>query len=301
MKFVSFRNPAGEVRAGWLQEDGVVDMALASRGKLPSSMMEFLQDSERNLEAARELENRVPATHALEDVRLTCPLPRPNTFRDFVGFETHFTNAKRKFNEPIPPEWYQIAAFYFSNPNTFVGPDEPVKRPQGCERMDYELELACIIGKQGGDIRAEEADDYMFGFAILNDWTARDLQLPEIRIGLGMAKGKDFATSMGPYIVTKDELKPYRVGDRYDLEMRAYRNGVLMCSGNYKDVYYSFGQMIERASANVQLYPGDVIASGTVGYGTILEIGAEEHGWLQPGDVIEFTITGLGTLRNTVV
>lgn len=298
MKFVTFKNPHGELRAGWLQADGVVDMQIVSDGKLPSSMLELLQNSENYSPIIDEFKSISNPTYLLRDIQLMAPLPRPTTFRDFVGFETHMKNAKRKFNETVPPEWYEIAAFYFSNPNTIKGPDEPIKRPNGCLKLDYELELVCVIGKEGSDIKAAEADEYIFGYSILNDWTARDLQLPEIRVGLGMAKGKDFATSMGPYIVTKDELESYRVGDRYDLKMTAIRNGQIMCEGNYRDVYYSFGQMIERASANVTLYPGDIIASGTVGYGTILEVGGE---WLEPGDEIEFEITGLGKLCNRVI
>jgi 2-keto-4-pentenoate hydratase/2-oxohepta-3-ene-1,7-dioic acid hydratase in catechol pathway len=301
VKFVTFKNPLGETRAGWIHGEGVVDMHLASAGELPVSMMELLIRSEAYRLIVDRVKQQASPTYSLAEVQLLAPLPRPSSFRDFVGFEQHITNAKKKFNEPMPKEWYEIPVFYFSNPYTIKGPDEPVKRPNNCVKLDYELELAIIIGKEGSDIKASEADDYIFGFTILNDWTARDLQAQEMKVGLGMAKGKDFATSIGPYIVTKGEMQAYRVGDRYDLAMTATRNGKVMCQGNYKDVYYSFAQMIERASANVTLYPGDIIASGTVGFGTILEVGAEIHGWLEPGDEIEFEITGLGKLRNRVV
>ncbi|WP_240421314.1 fumarylacetoacetate hydrolase family protein [Paenibacillus periandrae] len=301
MKFVTFINQAGKTRAGWIKGEGIVDLNLASEGKLPASMIELLNQSESSLSIVEHLNHEVSPTYALDEVQLIAPLPRPNSFRDFVGFEQHLKNAKRFFNEPIPKEWYEVPVFYFSNPFTMKGPDQPVKRPAGCVRLDYELELACIIGKEGSDIKAEEAFNHIFGFTILNDWTARDLQAQELKVGLGMAKGKDFATSIGPYIVTKDELEPYRIGDKYDLEMTARRNGKVMCQGNYKDVYYSFAQMIERASANVTLYPGDILASGTVGFGTVLEVGPDIHGWLKPGDEVEFEITGLGKLRNRVV
>jgi 2-keto-4-pentenoate hydratase/2-oxohepta-3-ene-1,7-dioic acid hydratase in catechol pathway len=301
MKFVTFKNPKGETRAGWLSDGGVVDMALESHGKLPDSILELLEKSEDYKQPYLELKNQLKVTYSIDEITLLAPLPRPTSFRDFVGFETHLKNAMKWSGKTVPPEWYQVPVFYFSNPYAIQGPDEQVKRPNGCKMLDYELELACVIGKKGSDIKASEAEEYIFGYTILNDWTARDLQIEEIKVGLGVAKGKDFATSIGPYLVHKVELEPYRIGDRYDLKMTAKVNGKQLCEGNYKDVYYSFAQMIERASANTTLYPGDIIASGTVGFGTILEQGPGVQDWLVPGDEVEFEITGLGKLKNRIV
>jgi 2-keto-4-pentenoate hydratase/2-oxohepta-3-ene-1,7-dioic acid hydratase in catechol pathway len=229
------------------------------------------------------------------------PLPNPCTFRDYVAFETHVKNASASHGNTVAPEWYEVPIFYFSNPNAMRGPSEEVVRPKKCVKLDYELEMACIIGKKGKNIQASEAEEYIFGYTILNDWSARDLQAQEMKVLLGPAKGKDFATSIGPWIVTKDELQKYRIGDRFDLEMTAKVNGEVWSHGNFKDIYYTFGQMIERASEDVTLYPGDIIGSGTVGFGCILELGTDEYRWLEPGDEIELEITGLGVLKSRVV
>jgi 2-keto-4-pentenoate hydratase/2-oxohepta-3-ene-1,7-dioic acid hydratase in catechol pathway len=181
------------------------------------------------------------------------------------------------------------------------GPGEDVARPKKCLKLDYELEMACIIGKEGKNIKASEAEEYIFGYTILSDWSARDLQAQEMKVLLGPAKGKDFATSIGPCIVSKDELEQYKIDDVFDLEMSAKVNGEVWSHGNFKDIYYSFGQMIERASEDVTLYPGDIIGSGTVGFGCVLELGTEKYRWLEPGDEVELEITGLGVLKSKIV
>jgi len=196
---------------------------------------------------------------------------------------------------------HEMPIFYFSNPNAMKGPGEEVKRPAKCIRLDYELELACIIGKEGRNIKSDEAEEYIFGYTILNDWSARDIQMKEMKVLLGPAKGKDFATSIGPYLLTKNELEPYKSAGRFDLEMTAAVNGEVLSRGNFKDIYYTFGDMIERASEEVTLYPGDIIGSGTVGFGCIMELGTEVHRWLEPGDEVELKITGLGTLKNRII
>ena len=303
MKFITFKTRENNVLAGYLtdNETKVVDMHDASDGVVPNNMRAFLEDSEKNLALVRSLDALDESKYAIEDVKLLAPLPNPNSFRDYVGFEMHMKNAKSKTNSPVPKEWYEFPFFYFSNHNTIKGPNEPIRYPNGCERLDYELELGCIIGKYGENIKAEDAEEYIFGFTVLNDWTARDTQLSEIRIGLGMSKGKDFATSIGPCIVTLDEFEPYREGDVFNLQMISKRNGEVLCDGNYNTVYYTFGQMIERASTNAAVHPGDLLGSGTVGFGTILETGPEKSGWLKQGDEIELYITGIGTLKNKIV
>ncbi|MEH7362153.1 MULTISPECIES: fumarylacetoacetate hydrolase family protein [Priestia] len=301
MKFVTFYNLEREVRAGWLKDGRVIDMALASEGFLPNNMAEFIKNEAKYMPVVQDLANQTNLPFlSLGQVRLTAPLPNPANFRDFVAFETHVKNATKRSGDKVAPEWYDMPIFYFSNPSAMKGPEEVVKRPSNCVRLDYELELACVIGKQGENIQAKEAEEYIFGYTILNDWSARDIQMKEMKVLLGPAKGKDFATSIGPYIITKDELNPYKVEDKFDLEMSASVNGQVLSKGNFKDIYYSFGEMIERASKDVTLYPGDIIGSGTVGFGCIMELGQEVHRWLEPGDEVELKITGLGTLKNTI-
>ncbi|MEA2528795.1 MAG: hypothetical protein QOG89_439, partial [Thermomicrobiales bacterium] len=193
-----------------------------------------------------------------------------------------------------------VPVFYFGHAGTIVGPDEAVRKPAETNELDFELELACVIGKAGADIPAAEVWDHVAGLTILNDWSARDEQRQEMSVGLGPAKGKDFATSLGPVIVTLDELADRFDGARHDLAMIARINGEEIARGNANTIFWTFPQMIERASRNVELKPGDVIGSGTVGGGCLLELGQEVHAWLQPGDEVELEIERLGRLRNVV-
>jgi fumarylacetoacetate (FAA) hydrolase len=186
-----------------------------------------------------------------------------------------------------------------------VGSDEPVCAPDDSQELDFELELAAVIGRTGRDIPARSAADYIAGYMVMNDWSARDLQREEMKMNLGPAKGKDFATSLGPWLVTPDELDDRRLesgrDERYDLAMTGRINGDQLTSANFKDIHFSFPQMIERASRHVVLRPGDILGSGTCGTGCILELGTQRHRWLRPGDVVEMEIERLGVLRNTVV
>ncbi|RXT08813.1 fumarylacetoacetate hydrolase family protein [Ammoniphilus sp. CFH 90114] len=304
MRLVTFINPEGEKRVGLVMDNSIMDVEKASSGKIPANMLDLLKEQETHLPLLKQLNDSTLAKEAvsypLGEITLCAPIPNPPSVRDFYAFEQHVKTARERRGLSVVPEWYQIPVFYFTNHHAIIGPNDPVHRPRKTNWLDYELEIACIIGKKGRNIKAEEADSYIFGFTILNDWSARDLQRQEVAVGLGPAKGKDFATSIGPYLVTKDELEVYRVGDRYDLSMTAKVNGKLLSEGNFKDIYYTFGQMIERASEDATLYPGDIIGSGTVGTGCILEIGTEVHRWLEPGDVVELEITGLGTLRTEV-
>jgi fumarylacetoacetate (FAA) hydrolase len=221
--------------------------------------------------------------YALEDVRLLAPVPRPPSVRDAYAFEEHVKNAARVTGRPgVPDEWYEIPVFYFSNPAAIYGPDDEIPFPAGSVELDYELEVAAVIGAGGA----------VGGFTIMNDWSARDLQRQEAKVGLGPAKGKDFATSLGPVVVTPDELGDLR------LEMVARVNGEERSRGNLGDMYHSWESILERVSANTKLVPGDVIGSGTVGTGCILEHG--DGRWLQPGDEVELEVDGIGVLRNVV-
>jgi len=250
---------------------------------------------------------RAPVAFPLHRVRLFAPLPFPRSVRDFYAFEQHVKAARALRGLDMIPEWYEIPVFYFSNHNAIFGPDDDIPMPRTTQEMDYELEVACVIGKPGSDIPVEEAESYIAGYMVMNDWSARDLQRKEMKLNLGPAKGKDFATSLGPALVTPDELEDRRIvregsGSVYDLTMTARINGKEFSRGNFKDLTYTFAQMIAHASRDTVLYPGEVLGSGTVGTGCILELRPETTGgWLKPGDIIELEIERLGVLRNRVV
>jgi 2-keto-4-pentenoate hydratase/2-oxohepta-3-ene-1,7-dioic acid hydratase in catechol pathway len=302
MKLVSFHN-GNEVRTGLIQNDLVIDLYEATEGALPKDMLSLIERGKEALEKMAGLghfSEGDKGIHALGEVTLKAPVPRPVSIRDFYAFEEHVKTARKKRGLDVVPEWYDIPVFYFTNHLAVKGPDEEILKPSDCEWLDYELEIACVIGKEGRNISREDAEDHIFGYFIMNDWSARDIQKHEMKVGLGPAKGKDFATSFGPYLVTKDELEAKRTGDRFDITMTAKVNGKLLSKGNYKNIYYTFADMIKRASKDVTLYPGEVIGSGTVGTGCILELGTETHRWLQAGDEVELEIEGLGVLRNKV-
>jgi fumarylacetoacetate (FAA) hydrolase len=237
------------------------------------------------------------------EVKLLAPLPRPRSVRDFFAFEQHVATARKQRGQPVPPAWYRMPVFYFSNHQAIIGPDETVPLPHTA-KLDYELEVACVIGREGRNIDPADAHEYIAGFTIMNDWSARDLQAEEMSVGLGPAKGKDFATSLGPYIVTLDELDDYTTddGERWRLEMIARVNGREYSRGNLADMHYTWMEIIAHASRDATLYPGDVLGSGTVGGGCILELTPEVvGGWLEPDDVVELEVTGLGILKNRIV
>jgi fumarylacetoacetate (FAA) hydrolase len=243
-----------------------------------------------------------PQNNVFESISaLTTNTPRVRTFRDFYAFENHVKTARARRGLEMIPEWYDFPVFYFSNPSAVYGDGNTIPYPHGAEWLDYELEVAAIIGKQGINIPVHEAETYIAGYTILNDWSARDVQRKEMAVGLGPAKGKDFATSLGPTLVTPDKLEDRRSGKGYDLTMVARVNGKELSRGNWNTLYFSFTEMIARASENVMLYAGDVIGSGTVGTGCILELGPETvGGWLKVGDVVELEIERLGVLKNTI-
>ncbi len=226
---------------------------------------------------------REHAEFPLDEVELRAPVLRPPSVRDFYAFEQHVKTARALRGLEVPAEWYAQPVFYFSNPAAIYGPEDDVPYPDGTEELDYELEVAAIIG----------ADGEIAGFTVMNDWSARDLQRREMTVGLGPAKGKDFATSLGPVVVTPDEF------DRSDAVMVARINGEERSRGNAREMHWSWPEVIAHASRNTKLLPGDVIGSGTVGTGSILEHG--DRRWLRRGDVVELEIEGIGVLRNRVV
>ncbi|HET9909902.1 MAG TPA: fumarylacetoacetate hydrolase family protein [Anaerolineales bacterium] len=238
---------------------------------------------------------------ALDEVSFHSPI-HPTTLRDGYAFEQHVVTANRNRGREVPEEWYQFPVFYFTNPNAVFGHEDVIPYPPYTQAMDYELEIAVVIGKGGINIKPEEAPDHIFGYTIWNDWSARDIQRKEMIVGLGPAKGKDFASSFGPVIVTHESIAD-KATDRpgvYDLSMVARINGEEFSRGNFKDIHYSFGEIIARASDSVTLYPGDVIGSGTVGTGCLLELTKFQGPWLKAGDIVELEIERIGVLRNTV-
>lgn len=230
------------------------------------------------------------------------PLPPIASIRDFYAFEQHVKTCRRQRGLDMVPEWYKVPVFYFSNLAGVIAHEDSISAPKNSQALDYELELACIIGKAGRDIPDDDrALDYVAGFTIMNDWSARDLQRLEMAVGLGPSKGKDFATSLGPELVTFDELQDRYQNGRLLLEMTARVNDRTLSRGNSGDMYWTWPQLIAHASRDVWLRPGDVLGSGTVGTGCILELTPEAvGGWLKSGDVVELTIERLGTLRNRV-
>lgn len=318
MKLVTYINKSGSQHIGWLKDDRVVDMQKAD-GRLPNDMLSFINGHEAYFRIIKD--NNLEALeghYALSEVKLLAPLPNPPSIRDFIGFEQHMLNASKSFGHTIGEVYYDIPVFYFTNHQAIYGPEDEIKRPNAETKLDLELEIAVIMGKTGNDIKASNADDYIFGYTVFNDWTARSIQKQEMQMPLGPAKGKDFANAFGPCIVTKDEFEgkrckmtresqpehlrvPANKDDRFDLKMTAKINGELICEGNYKTVFWNFPEMIERASRNnVTLFPGDILGSGTVGWGSLIENNFSVHRPLEPGDEVELEIEGIGILKNIV-
>jgi fumarylacetoacetate (FAA) hydrolase len=237
------------------------------------------------------------------------PVPRPTSMRDGYAFRQHVEAARRNRGLEMIPEFDEIPIFYFTNHQAVFGPGPIAVQQKHLQQLDFELEVAIVIGKKGKNIPAASADDYIAGFMVMNDWSARALQMQEMKLNLGPAKGKDFATALGPWLVTPDELAAKRIatphGDTYDLTMRTVINGKDVALGNVKDMSWTFAQIIERASYGVTLYPGDVIGSGTCGTGCFLELNGSKvydpAWWLGVGDVVTCSIDMLGDLTNTVV
>ena len=291
-QFVTFTTTDTVPRQGILSGEEIID--LNGQPMSPSAVISQLMAANGDLSTLPRI--------ARDDVTIITYALMPASIRDFYAFEQHVKTANENRGRQVPAAWYEIPVFYFTNHTSIYGTDETIPYPKHSHALDYELEVAAVIGKSGMDIKAEDAEDHIFGYMIYNDWSARDLQRQEMSVGLGPAKGKDFAQSFGPVLVTPDDLADRHAGRPgvYDLEMIARVNGEERSRGNWKDLHWSFGQMIERASDGVMLHPGDVIGSGTVGTGCLLELTRSEGPWLQPGDVVEFEIERLGVLRNTV-
>ncbi len=236
------------------------------------------------------------------DLSFGPPILQPPGLRDFYAFERHVKTMWERRGGTVPEAWYRIPVFYFSNVSEIRGPREPVWRPAASQELDYELEVAALIDTPALDLSPERGEEAIGGYMILNDWSARDLQREETAVRLGPAKGKDFATTIGPWLVTPDELADARAGKTYDLAMTASVNGQELSRGTWSSAQFGFGEMVARASADVRLRPGDLLGSGTVGTGCLLEIRDERlKRWLEPGDEVTLSVERLGELTSPVV
>jgi len=237
------------------------------------------------------------------DLHFGPPILRPTSLRDFYAFERHVATMWQRRGQEVPEAWYRLPIFYFGNVSEIRGPDDPVWAPRRSNELDYELEIAALIDTPVKDLPSERGEEAIGGYTIFNDWSARDLQRDETTVRLGPAKGKDFASSLGPWLVTPDELADTRAGKGFNLAATAAVNGQELSRGRWSDVYFTFGEMIERASADVRLIPGDVIGSGTIGTGCLLEIReASAFGrYLEPGDLVSLSVQRLGELSSPIV
>ena len=300
MRIARYEWADGADRLGVVSDDEVQPLP---RG---TELLNLLADepAERD-RVAREAGDQ-DASVPLAEVRLLAPL-QPPTLRDFVVFEEHVEGVVKSVSEGagVPETWYEIPTFYFGNPYSVVGPYDDVPVPPGCRALDFELEVAAIIGKAGTNLPPEEARGHIAGFTILNDWSARDLQRHEMKIGLGPAKGKDFANTLGPWIVTADELESYRRDDRLHLNMEVSINGEHFGDDTLANMSWSFEELVAYASRGTWVRPGDVLGTGTCGSGALAEMwgrnGRQEPPPLAVGDVVRMTVEGIGTIENRVV
>jgi fumarylacetoacetate (FAA) hydrolase len=320
MKLVTYSNN-GKEQLAFLVNDNLYDTNTANP-ELPGTMREMLNNWEQFSPVARQTEkdilsgkNTVVPYATFATAEIMAPVPQPTSCRDGYAFRQHVAAARRNRKVDMIAEFDQYPIFYFTNHNAVQGPGEIKCMPDHFEKLDFELEAAIVIGRKGRNIRAEEADDYIAGYMIMNDMSARTLQMEEMLLNLGPAKGKDFSTVIGPMLVTPDELEQYKIpakpghiGNNYNLAMKCWVNGKELSAGNMGDMDWTFAEIIERCAYGVDVLPGDVIGSGTVGTGCLLELNGTgllndpnyQVQWLKKGDVVEMAIDGLGHLKNTI-
>jgi 2-keto-4-pentenoate hydratase/2-oxohepta-3-ene-1,7-dioic acid hydratase in catechol pathway len=292
------------------EQDGREHAALVENGQLHGlaaglSLLDLLEGGRESLRDAAEAALRAPfEVVAEEGAEIVAPIPRPPSFRDFMAFENHYVDTRKGLNLKVEPVFYEQPCFYFSNPAAIVGPAERIPMAPGTAQFDFELEIGTIIGRPGADLSPAEALDHVAGYTILCDWSARDLQAKETAFGTGPTKAKDTRTSIGPYLVTPDELEAFRSERGYDLEMKAYVNGNQYSAGNWNSIYWDIPQLLAFASRGTELRTGDIVGTGTVGTGSIMELsavhGSDRYPWLEPGDEVVLEVAQLGTLRGTV-
>ena len=321
MKLVSYYKDGQDQLA--ILIDGLLYDTDLMHPDLPVSMSMFLNYWEDVYPLALGVERTIKEGNvslqqgvSIDEVEILAPVPHPTSCRDGYAFRQHVASARRNRKVDMISEFDQYPIFYFTNHNSIQGPGEVVCMPDHFEKLDFELEAAIVICKPGKNIKAEEADSYIGGYMVMNDFSARKLQMEEMLLNLGPAKGKDFATTIGPMLVTPNELEEFKVeckpghtGNAYNLSMKCWVNEVQVSEGNLADMDWTFAEIIERASYGVQLFPGDIIGSGTVGTGCFLELNGTgklndpeyKEQWLKEGDVIEMEIDNLGKLSNTIV
>ena len=300
MRWVTFREGAEtQDRVGLVLGDTVHALPPGT------ALLELLGDDGERLAVAAQRAGDDPASvHPLADVRLRAPIPLPPTVRDFYAFEQHVKTARKRRGLDMDPDWYELPVFYFSNPYAVNGDGDNVPIAPGSSEFDFELEVAAIVGRGGTNLTPEEGERCIAGFCVMNDWSARDVQRREMKLSMGPVKGKDSATTLGPMLVTPDELADARAGRAYDLTMTATVNGREYSRASLAEIHWSFGEMISYASRGTRVATGDVIGSGTCGTGCILELalvhGGDDYPWLQPGDDVVLTVERLGSLHNRV-
>ncbi len=319
MKFVTYTYN-NNAQAGLLVDGNMYPIALIN-SNLSSQMSDLLSDWENSKAACEAIESDIKAGNhaslatAYNENGVLSPVPNPTSCRDAYAFRQHVASARRNRGVDMIPEFDQFPIFYFTNHNAIQGPGNINCMPDHFEKLDFELEAAVVVGKRGRNIKASEADEYIAGYMIMNDMSARAMQMEEMRLNLGPAKGKDFSTVIGPFFVTPDELEDYKVdckpghtGNAYNLTMTCKVNGVEVSRGNVADMDWTFAEILERCAYGTDIIPGDVIGSGTVGTGCFLELNgtAKRNNpdavpqWLEPNDEVVMTIDGLGTLNNTI-
>jgi fumarylacetoacetate (FAA) hydrolase len=317
MKLVTYKTATRE-GLGLMVNDQLFDLNTCGV-ILPGCMTEFLNGGEVLMEKVKRIEVQIKAkqinARVIEQYELLAPVPNPTSCRDGYAFRQHVESARRNRGADMIKEFDQYPIFYFTNHNAIYGPGNINCMPDHFNKLDFELEAAVVIGKPGRNIKAADADSYIAGYMIMNDLSARTLQMEEMMLNLGPAKGKDFATVIGPWLVTPDELQPYKTqpkpghtGAAYNLEMTCKVNGIQVSKGNMADMDWTFAEIIERCAYGCDVLPGDVIGSGTVGTGCFLELNGTgllndpnyPPQWLQPNDLVEMEITGLGMLANVI-
>ena len=306
MKLISFEQN-GSNRIGAIENEFIYDFHSID-SNISDSMLGFLQGGEVQMNLANKAIDGGKTSIPVDSVKLLSPLSNPPSVRDAYAFRQHVATARKNRGLEMIPEFDEIPIFYFTNHNAVFGPGNFPVLKDHTAKLDFELECAAVIGKAGRDIPVSEADNYITGFMIMNDFSARALQMQEMKLNLGPAKGKDFGSSFGPWLVTKDELETYRKispdGDRYDLRMKAFVNEIQVSEDTLANMTWTFAQIIERVSYGVDIFPGDIIGSGTCGTGCFLELNGSkitDNQWLNPGDTITLEIEELGHLTNKII
>lgn len=306
MKFISFKKDE-KLFYGVIENDMIYDLHKLD-SNISKTMLEFIKGGSDQLNLAKNVIQENEPFINIKDVELLSPLINPPSVRDAYAFRQHVATARRNRGLEMIAEFDEIPIFYFTNHNAVFGPGNFPVLSKHLGKLDFELECAVVIGKGGRNISVDDADNHVFGFMIMNDFSARLLQMQEMKLNLGPAKGKDFGSSFGPWLVTKDELESYRKtspdGDRYNLKMKAFVNNIQVSEDSLSNMTWTFAQIIERVSYGVDIFPGDIIGSGTCGTGCFLELNGSkitDNQWLQTNDNISLEIEELGTLTNKII